>query len=279
MDSIKEKWNEILEILEQDMLPHQYTTWIDPLRPISVDEKTGIMLIETYNDTSKSIINNRYINKIENAVEQIYGKNFHIKCMLSEDISKNSGNLDFDRQDPYITEVMKRPGNDELYLNPRYNFSTFVVGSNNELAYAAAQAVAKNPATEYNPLFLYGNSGLGKTHLMQAIGHYVLQNNPSKRVLYVSSEMFTNELVNAIQIKKMDEFRNKYRSIDVFMIDDIQFIEKKDRTQEELFHTFNTLYESSKQIVISSDRPPKEIETIDTRLQSRFEWGLPVDIQ
>jgi len=279
MDSIKEKWNEILEILEQDMLPHQYTTWIDPLRPISVDEKTGIMLIETYNDTSKSIINNRYINKIENAVEQVYGKNFHIKFMLSEDISKNSGNLDFDRQDPYITEVMKRPGNDELFLNPRYNFSTFVVGSNNELAYAAAQAVAKNPATEYNPLFLYGNSGLGKTHLMQAIGHYVLQNNPSKRVLYVSSEMFTNELVNAIQIKKMDEFRNKYRSIDVFMIDDIQFIEKKDRTQEELFHTFNTLYESSKQIVISSDRPPKEIETIDTRLQSRFEWGLPVDIQ
>jgi chromosomal replication initiator protein len=140
-------------------------------------------------------------------------------------------------------------------------------------------AVAKSLATVYNPLFLYGNSGLGKTHLMHAIGHYVLQNNPGKRVLCVSSEMFTNELVNAIQNKKMDEFRQKYRNIDILMIDDIQFIEKKDRTQEELFHTFNTLYENNKQIVLSSDRPPKEIETIDKRLQSRFEWGLPVDIQ
>ncbi|MGP1441053.1 MAG: chromosomal replication initiator protein DnaA [Anaerovoracaceae bacterium] len=279
MYSIEKKWNEIIKIIEPEMIPTVFNTWIKPLKPISINEKTGIMLIETYTDMSIGIINNRYKNFIENAVNQIYGKNFNIEFILSEDVSKKSGKIDAEMQDSYIIDVMKRPGNDELYLNPRYNFSTFVVGSNNELAYAAAQAVAKNPAAEYNPLFLYGNSGLGKTHLMHAIGHYILQNNSSKRVLYVSSEMFTNELVNAIQIKKMDEFRNKYRSIDVLMIDDIQFIEKKDRTQEELFHTFNTLYESNKQIVISSDRPPKEIETIDTRLQSRFEWGLPVDIQ
>lgn len=279
MYSIEKKWNEIIKIIEPEMIPTVFNTWIRPLKPISINEKTGIMLIETYTDMSIGIINNRYKNFIENAVNQIYGKNFNIEFILSEDVSKKSGKIDAEMQDSYIIDVMKRPGNDELYLNPRYNFSTFVVGSNNELAYAAAQAVAKNPAAEYNPLFLYGNSGLGKTHLMHAIGHYILQNNSSKRVLYVSSEMFTNELVNAIQIKKMDEFRNKYRSIDVLMIDDIQFIEKKDRTQEELFHTFNTLYESNKQIVISSDRPPKEIETIDTRLQSRFEWGLPVDIQ
>ena len=153
------------------------------------------------------------------------------------------------------------------------------MGANNELAYAAALAVAKSPATTYNPLFLYGKSGLGKTHLMHAVGHYVMQNSPSKRVLYVSSEMFTNELVNAIQNKKNEEFRNKYRSIDLLMIDDIQFIEKKDRTQEELFHTFETLYGTNKQIIFCSDRPPKEIETIDARLKSRFEWGLTVDIQ
>ena len=274
-----EKWSKILEIINKQMIPTGFSTWVKPLVPISVDMDKGIIILETYNDMSRSIIKNRYVTIIEDAVHQIYNEKLKIEFVLSEDINKGSGLIDSAKQDSYIVDVMKRPGNDELYLNPRYNFSTFVVGSNNELAYAAAQAVAINPATGYNPLFLYGNSGLGKTHLMHAIGHYILQNTPEKRVLYVSSEMFTNELVNAIQSKKMDEFRNKYRSIDILMIDDIQFIEKKDRTQEELFHTFNTLYESNKQIVFSSDRPPKEIETIDKRLQSRFEWGLPVDIQ
>ena len=202
-----------------------------------------------------------------------------LEFVLSDQENRTPDKPENDKEKLYYEKIINNPGNDELNLNPRYNFSTFVVGANNELAYAAALAVAKNPATTYNPLFLYGKSGLGKTHLMHAIGHYVLQNSPDKRVLYVSSEMFTNELVNAIQNKKNEEFRNKYRSIDVLMIDDIQFIEKKDRTQEELFHTFETLYGNNKQIVFCSDRPPKEIETIDARLKSRFEWGLPVDIQ
>jgi chromosomal replication initiator protein len=279
MDNNIEKWSEVLLHIKQEMMPTSFDTWIKPLviKSVSLDKET-IELI-TYSEMSKSILTNRYLKIIDDAVSEVYGKKLSISLLISDEVNRINDKEVIEKEKEYYEKVMKRPGNDELQLNPKYNFSTFVVGASNELAYAASMAVAKSLATVYNPLFLYGNSGLGKTHLMHAIGHYVLQNNPGKRVLCVSSEMFTNELVNAIQNKKMDEFRQKYRNIDILMIDDIQFIEKKDRTQEELFHTFNTLYENNKQIVLSSDRPPKEIETIDKRLQSRFEWGLPVDIQ
>ncbi len=282
MDNINEKWNEALQIIKKPMMAASFDTWIKPLHLKSIDIEKGIIELITYSEMSKSILVNRYADIIDSAVSEVYGKTIATKFIVSSEDAAKSNDTEKSKKEKESSEkATQRPPNDEFQLNPKYNFSTFVVGSSNELAYAASYAVAQSPAAldAYNPLFLYGNSGLGKTHLMHAIGHYVLQENPGKKVLCVSSEMFTNELVKAIQNKKMDVFRHKYRNVDVLMIDDIQFIEKKDSTQEELFHTFNALYESSKQIVLSSDRPPKEIKSIDKRLQTRFEWGLPVDIQ
>ena len=183
------------------------------------------------------------------------------------------------KSDEILTAASNDLFSEEYYLNPRFNFDTFVVGKNNEFAYSAAKAVAKAPATQYNPLFLYGGSGLGKTHLMHAIGHYILNNDKNKKVLYVSSETFTNELISALRHNKITQFKNKYRKIDILMIDDIQFIEGKESTQEEFFYTFEALYNKSKQIIISSDRSPQKLQGLDDRLRSRFMWSVTADIQ
>jgi chromosomal replication initiator protein len=264
MKNLIENWEKTLELLKPELTAVSFDTWVYPLTPVKIDHKENKLYLSLYNDMAKSILEGRYITIIENAVKEAFGKKLKVLFVYSEEPQVNQDELHF---------------TDELYLNPKYIFNTFVIGNNNRFAHAASLAVAESPSKAYNPLFIYGGAGLGKTHLMHAIGHYILQQNPKTKVLYVSSEMFTNELIKAIREDKNVEFRNKYRSIDVLLIDDIQFIEKKERTQEEIFHTFNTLYEANKQIIISSDRPPKEITTLEERLRSRFEWGLIADIQ
>lgn len=269
---LKKSWQKTLEILKVEMTPVSYDTWVAPVTPINLDLKEKRLYLSLYNDMAKTILETRYISVIEKTVQDVFGMPLKVIFIPPDDDAEEDGTT------PYRFHV-NRTYTDELYLNPKYNFNTFVVGNNNKLAHAASLAVAQNPSKVYNPLFLYGGAGLGKTHLMHAIGHYILQHYPKLKVLYVSSEMFTNELINAIKSDKNVEFRNKYRSIDVLLIDDIQFIEKKERTQEEIFHTFNALHEANKHIIISSDRPPKEIATLEARLRSRFEWGLIADIQ
>jgi chromosomal replication initiator protein len=264
MKDLITNWEKTLELLKPELTAVSYDTWVHPLTPVKIDHKENLLYLSLYNDMAKSILESRYITIIENAVKEAFGKNLKVVFVYNEENT-------IDQELPNFT--------DELYLNPKYIFNTFVVGNNNRFAHAASLAVAEAPSKAYNPLFIYGGAGLGKTHLMHAIGHFILQHNPKTKVLYVSSEMFTNELIKAIREDKNVEFRNKYRNIDVLLIDDIQFIEKKERTQEEVFHTFNTLYDADKQIILSSDRPPKEITTLEERLRSRFEWGLIADIQ
>lgn len=272
-DTLFTKWKEVVAILRKDMLSSPFNTWILPLKPLGFDEKERTLTLLT-TEYSLTIIKNRYVYVVEKAAEQVFGQPVHLHFETD-----NTAIEDQQFHDTVNGNVLEEEIRSELNLNPRYTFETFVVGPNNDLAHASCISVAKGPASSItNPLFIYGNSGLGKTHLMHAIGHYVLTHDPSKRVLYVSSEMFTNELIHSLQNKRMAEFRNKYRNVDYLMIDDIQFIEKKDSTQEELFHTFDALYSNNKQIVFTSDRPPKDISTIDQRLRSRFESGLPVDI-
>ncbi len=264
MNEVNQYWNRALEIIkEENNSPISFEAWISPIIPYKIEGNSFILQIEEpfYRDTIKK----RYLSLIRNAINKATNKEYEIKIITEEELLPISkSNI------PTIPE-----GN----LNPRYVFRSFVVGNSNRMAHAASLAVAKAPAKAYNPLFLYGNSGLGKTHLMHSIAHYILEQNPSSKVLYVTSETFINEFINAIQNNKNEEFRNKYRNIDVLLIDDIQFISKKEGTQEEFFHTFNALHESSKQIIISSDRPPKEIKILEDRLRSRFEWGLIADIQ
>lgn len=273
---IGEIWQKALKIMEQQVSKPSFETWLKSTRPVQFNNNT--MVIEVPNNFAKDWLESRYYDLIKETVSEVVNHEVVLSFVLPNTGEMKVSNLSFDN----INTSVKTSQWEEVvptYLNPKYTFDTFVVGNSNRFAHAAALAVAESPAKSYNPLFLYGGVGLGKTHLMQAIGHFVLETNPSTKVVYVSSEKFTNELINAIRDDKTASFRDKYRSMDILLIDDIQFVAGKERTQEEFFHTFNDLYEANKQIIISSDRPPKEIPTLEERLRSRFEWGLITDIQ
>ncbi|MBK5261367.1 MAG: chromosomal replication initiator protein DnaA [Peptostreptococcaceae bacterium] len=267
MKNFKNNWLKVLDVLSKETTEVGYSTWFVPITPIRIDDADNKIYLDPFSELNLNILAARYLPLLENAIYQVFKKKYTVVFEFHEEEEDSS----------YLG--LGENFREEYYLNPRYNFGSFVVGENNKYAHAAAQAVAKTPSDAYNPLFIYGDSGLGKTHLMHAIGHYILQNHPKLKVLYVSSEMFTNELIKSIGERKTIEFRNKYRSIDVLLIDDIQFIEGKEGTQEEFFHTFNTLYEANKQIIISSDRPPNRLTNIEDRLRSRFQWNFIADIQ
>ncbi|WP_132283499.1 chromosomal replication initiator protein DnaA [Natranaerovirga hydrolytica] len=277
MDNIiKENWSDVQKVLREDLDISEisYKTWLSSLVVADILEDT--IVLETDDEISKGYIERKYSKPIQIALKEVTGKLFNLKFILPNEKLPSDGTSNANHNKKNDTNDRNSILNN---LNSRYTFNTFVVGNNNKLAHAAALAVAESPAEAYNPLFIYGGVGLGKTHLMHSIAHFILEENNISKVLYVSSEKFTNELINSIRDDKNEEFRRKYRSIDVLLVDDIQFIAGKERTQEEFFHTFNTLYEAKKQIIISSDRPPKDIETLEERLRSRFEWGLTADIQ
>lgn len=275
MDShTQDLWQQVLSIIQTKLSKPSYDTWFKATKAKFIDDS----LLEIIAPTTFAAewLENKYTNLIKSTLYDYLGRNINIKYSIGEAKSAEQSVVFPSKQpaSPVIAE--EAPSN---MLNPKYTFDTFVIGTNNRFAHAASLAVAEAPAKAYNPLFLYGGVGLGKTHLMHAIGHYIMEHNPNMRVLYISSEKFTNEFINAIRDSQGESFRTKYRNIDVLLIDDIQFIAGKEQTQEEFFHTFNALHEERKQIIISSDRPPKEIPTLEERLRSRFEWGLITDIQ
>ena len=269
----KEELNELLtkanELLKNEVTKISYETWI---RDLDIDSaENGNIVLVANNAFQKESIVSRYHDLFKNTFNYITNKNCEISVILKDDVTE-------EKTVATTQTNINSSSTPNSTLNPKYTFDTFVVGNNNRFAHAAALAVAEAPATAYNPLFIYGGVGLGKTHLMHAIANEILINNRNANILYVTSEKFTNQLINAIKDAKTEIFRNTYRNIDVLLIDDIQFIAGKERIQEEFFHTFNTLHESGKQIIISSDRPPKDIKLLEDRLKSRFEWGLIADI-
>ena len=274
-------WEKTLNIVKSEMSEVSFNTWIKSCEPISISDKS--IKISVPNSFTKDILDKRYKSLVANSIEAVCSKLYDIEFLIESDLNNEDELNSNDNSSKSMNKNSRRNivVNDEMSstLNPKYTFNSFVIGNSNRFAHAASLAVAEAPAKAYNPLFIYGGVGLGKTHLMHAIGHYILQNNTKAKVVYVSSEKFTNELINAIKDDKNEEFRKKYRNVDVLLIDDIQFIAGKERTQEEFFHTFNELHDANKQIILSSDRPPKEIPTLEDRLRSRFEWGLIADIQ
>jgi chromosomal replication initiator protein len=271
-------WEEVLEKIKENITPISFETWFKPLQIRKIDRDLNIVYIEISadkrNDFIINTIKNRYLPTLEGAFKSVLNDDFRV-------VLKNSEQYAFEdtKNEQVKIKPKKRSLNKEKIFNPRFNFENFVVGNSNKYAHAAALAVAESPSEAYNPLFIYGGSGLGKTHLMHAIGIYLLEKDPELNVLYVSSEMFTNELIKALREHNMNEFKSKYRKVDVLLIDDIQFLEGKENTQEEFFHTFNTLYDLNKQIIISSDRAPNKLVNLEERLRSRFQWNLIADIQ
>ena len=260
-------WEKTLQLIKGEVSTASFNAFFKEIKPLKQISNELIFLAP--NEFIQNILENRYLNLIESCVSQLSLKKYQIKFILDEREIQ-------DTNEEHKSNTIKKSYPN---LNPKYTFDTFVIGNSNRFAHAACVAVAESPAKAYNPLFLYGGVGLGKTHLMHAIGHHIMCQQEDPKVVYVSSEKFTNELINSIKNDKNEEFRNKYRNVDVLLIDDIQFIAGKEGTQEEFFHTFNALHEANKQIIISSDRPPKEIPTLEDRLRSRFEMGLITDIQ
>lgn len=281
---LAEIWVRCKDKLKESFNEKVFNVWIKPIMPLEVTDTYYKVAVK--NDFFKTMLEENYAQVIEGVLAGIMSKN--IKLIIETMDNGSSGSEAAEEmpavpakreQQQLFNEKTSVQQPDESNLNPKYVFETFVIGNSNRFAHAAAQAVANDPAHAYNPLFLYGGVGLGKTHLMHAIGNRIKQNNPSMKVLYTSSEKFTNEIINSIQNKTTEAFRQKYRNIDCLIIDDIQFLKGKEQTQVEFFHTFNALKDADKQIIISSDRPPREIETLEDRLRSRFDQGLTADIQ
>ena len=263
-------WEKILQHMERRVNPHSFTTWFRPTRQEGTEN--GKLVVRVPSRLFRKRLTETYGELLQAVLAEVGMTDTHLEFLCTENEpltpapnSVKQTRLDFDAVDHQ--------------LNPRYQFEMFVVGASNQFAHAAAQAVAEAPSKAYNPLFLYGGVGMGKTHLMQAVGHLIKKRNPASRLTYISAEKFTNEVINSLRFDRMISFRDRFRSVDVLLVDDIQFIAGKERTQEEFFHTFNALYDLQRQIVISSDCPPKEISAIEERLRSRFEWGLIADIQ
>ena len=278
MDSIKKKWDEIKETVrkEYELTDVSYDTWIKPLSFYDVEDNVVIIMIPSDQAHALNYISSKYKNFFKVIVSEMMNHTYDISFILEKET------MEKDKKSESAVKISNHVNYENANLNPKYKFDTFVVGSNNKLAHSAALAAAESPGEVYNPLYIYGGAGLGKTHLMHSIGHFILERNPEIKVLYVTSENFTNEVISCIRSGdaiKMNNMRVKYRTVDILMIDDIQFIIGKESTQEEFFHTFNTLHSAGKQIILSSDKPPKDMETLEERLRSRFEWGLIADIQ
>jgi chromosomal replication initiator protein len=273
LENIEELWNSILASVQEKVSKPSFDTWLKSTKAHSLQGDS--LVVVAPNEFARDWLEERYSPLISGVLYEITGEEFSVKFIIPQNEKEEDSRLHVSPKSKKREHISEFPPN---MLNQKNTFDTFVIGSGNRFAHAASLAVAEAPAKAYNPLFIYGGVGLGKTHLMHAIGQYVLEHNPSAKVVYLSSEKFTNEFINSIRDNRAEDFRNKYRSADVLLIDDIQFLAGKESTQEEFFHTFNTLHEESKQIVISSDRPPREIPTLEDRLRSRFEWGLITDI-
>ena len=262
MNSVRDIWNEVIRVLSQSITPTAIDTWFSDCEPVEVEDCR--MVIHTTSDFKRSIIVNRFSETIENILSDLFSCEFDLTVLAGDELNEY--------------ETNKREGS-SLPEMAGYTFDRFIVGNSNKLAHAAAIAVAEKPGQAYNPLFIYGNSGLGKTHLLLAIGQAIHDKHPTKKVAYVKGDDFTNQMIKSIKEGSGEEFRTKYRNVDLFLVDDIQFIAGKQQTQNEFFHTFNNIYEAGHQIVITSDRPPLEMTLLDDRLRTRFEGGLMVDIQ
>jgi len=282
MNEIKERWNEIKENIrkEYDLTNVSFSSWIEPLQFYNVEDDIVTILIPAEQAHLKKYIHNKYYICFKTTISELMHYDYEVTFISENDIAELA------RTSKKKSPKPKKDSNSIYYenanLNNKYKFDTFVVGSNNKFAHSAALAVAESPGEAYNPLYIYGGAGLGKTHLMHSIGHFVLEQNQNMKVLYVTSEQFTNEVIESIRsgnAAAMTKLRDKYRTVDVLLIDDVQFIIGKESTQEEFFHTFNVLHSAGKQIILSSDKPPKEMETLEERFRSRFEWGLIADIQ